>query len=191
MPAIPKNIDWDAIEREYRTAQFSNREIAYQFGCSHTAIQKRAKKYGWKQDLSNRVKEAVSRKAVSIVANLDKDATDDEIVDVVSDRAVEALELQRKDIQALRQTEQRLLKELEDGPTKLYLAQYQGKIVEKVVGLTVSEQSVAVANLAAVQHKRIALERQALGIDSDGRRADPVDEITINFKSPEDKNTDE
>ncbi len=49
-------------------------------------------------------------------------------------------------------------------PTKLYIGQYQGKTVEKIIGITVTERASALQALAGVQHKRIQLERQAFSI---------------------------
>jgi hypothetical protein len=40
-------IDWMALETTYRAGKASNRELARRFGCSETAIRKRALKEGW------------------------------------------------------------------------------------------------------------------------------------------------
>lgn len=50
--------DWEAIERDYRSGQFTDREIGAKYGLSHGAIQKRAKRDGWQKDLSGAVKAA-------------------------------------------------------------------------------------------------------------------------------------
>ncbi len=42
-----------------------------------------------------------------------------------------------------------------------------------------TERAAALQALAGEMHKRIALERQAFGIDEDGRRPDTYDEINI------------
>lgn len=44
--------DWESIERDYRTAPLSVRQIARAHGITHTAITKRAAKGSWKRDLS-------------------------------------------------------------------------------------------------------------------------------------------
>ena len=57
-----KPIDWAAIERDYRTGTFSNRELAHRHGCTETAIRKRAKREGWEKDLSEEVRRATAAK---------------------------------------------------------------------------------------------------------------------------------
>jgi hypothetical protein len=44
-----KPVDWDGIERDYCSGEMGLREIARWYGVSHTAINKRAKKDGWKR----------------------------------------------------------------------------------------------------------------------------------------------
>lgn len=161
-----KTYDWEAIEREFRAGVLSIRELGRKHGCSDTAIRKRAKKEGWERDLSAKVREKVRTKLVRSKVRT-PNANDAQIVEEESDRVVDTLNLLRKDIVDLGKVESKLMKELLGEPTKLYLAQYQGKVVEKVVNLTVSERCQAANNLANVQHKRIALMRQAIGMDDD------------------------
>ena len=165
--------DWEAIEEEYRSGLLSIRELGRQFDCSDTAIRKRAKTYGWKRDLSKKVRDEVRSRMVRSEVRT-SNATDREIVDAAAETRVRVIELQRKDIKQLRELENKLLKELSGKPTKLYITQYQGDIIQKVVALTVSERSQAANNLANVQHKRIALERQAFGIDETSATTEDV-----------------
>jgi hypothetical protein len=60
-----KNVDWEAIEREYRAGQLTVVEIGRQHGLSHTAINKRAKRDGWTRNLADKVREEVSARLVS------------------------------------------------------------------------------------------------------------------------------
>jgi hypothetical protein len=162
-----KVLDWEAIEREYRAGLLSIREIARQFKCSDGAIRKRAKESNWKRDLSAKVRKRAHEKLVRSevrTSNVDDEA----IIEEASNRIVEIQRLQRNDINALRELEASLISEIKSNPTKLYITQYQGQIVEKEVGLTAAERSQAANNLANVQHKRIALERQAYGMDDEG-----------------------
>ena len=52
-------IDWEAVEREYRAGQLSNRMIAEKHGISETAIRKRAKRDGWERERAARQQEPV------------------------------------------------------------------------------------------------------------------------------------
>ena len=42
-----RDIDWDAVERDYRTGTFSLRELAERHRCSHSAIANFAGRHGW------------------------------------------------------------------------------------------------------------------------------------------------
>lgn len=66
---VPKKsrIDWDAVERDYRTGKFTLRELAEKHGVSHQAIAKRAKTNSWTQDLGDQIRQATNAK---LVANL-------------------------------------------------------------------------------------------------------------------------
>jgi predicted DNA-binding protein YlxM (UPF0122 family) len=163
--AARKDLDWEAIEQEFRAGQISVAEIARKHGTSHQAIFQRAKRKNWKRDLTSTIKQRTQQKLVADVA--DRNATDDEIAEAASDRAANVVRSHRKDIASLRELESNLIKELNSNPTKLYITQYQGEIVEKVVRLTAAERAQAANNLANVQHKRIQLERQAFNIGTD------------------------
>jgi hypothetical protein len=41
------NIDWTAVEQDYRQGPLSLRELACKHGCSHSAIANRADRLGW------------------------------------------------------------------------------------------------------------------------------------------------
>ena len=65
----------------------------------------------------------------------------------------------------MKAVEQKLLAELDNEPTKLYITQHKGVIISEVIALTVVEKTTALHNLASVQAKRIELERQAFNLD--------------------------
>ena len=102
-------------------------------------------------------------------------------IDAASDRAVQVVELHRQDIIRLQREEQRLLKELGDNHKKLWVGQFQGEVITKEFGITVTERASAFQALTSSAHKRIQLERQAYNVDEAGNRPDPITEITINL----------
>lgn len=62
MSATPRDIDWPKVEVHYRAGLLPLREIAEQFGISHTAINKRAKANGWERDLKAKIRAAADAK---------------------------------------------------------------------------------------------------------------------------------
>lgn len=52
-----EEIDWVAIERQYRLGQKTNLQLASEYGIDHSGISKRAKRYGWIQDKSEEVRQ--------------------------------------------------------------------------------------------------------------------------------------
>src|SRR6185295_17077947 len=68
-PKSERSIDWERVEIEYRRGVLTLREIAEAAGCTHGAVNKRAKAEGWTRDLRAKVNakadELVSKAAVS------------------------------------------------------------------------------------------------------------------------------
>ena len=162
--------DWEKIEAEYRAGVLSLREIARIHGCTDTAIRKKAKACGWTRDLSKKIEEAVRSKLVRTEVRIPA-ATEREVVDAEADLQVRVRLEHRRGWKKLRELEDRLLDELGgegmDAPKKLYITQYQGQIVQKEVGLTVSEKASTLLSLANVRARRIEMERKAFNMDGD------------------------
>ena len=59
-----KNVDWPAIERDYRTGKFTLRELEAKHGPTHTTIARRAERLGWAKDLGDAIRQATSAKLV-------------------------------------------------------------------------------------------------------------------------------
>jgi len=49
-----REIDWNAIECDYRSASLSLRELAAKHGCSHSAIANFAGRHGWTRERPHR-----------------------------------------------------------------------------------------------------------------------------------------
>ena len=81
-----KQIDWEAIEREYRSGSLSVAEIARQHKISHPAILKKAKKFGWKRSLSDQVRKRVTEKLVTDAVT-DNNASDEEVTEAAAEVA--------------------------------------------------------------------------------------------------------
>lgn len=166
-------VDWERIEAEYRAGVLTLRQIASGHDISHVSIAKRAKKEGWDRNLQARIQaQAIAQvNKAQVNAPVNK-VTENEVVAVNARMQADKILEHRKDLTRLRQLEEQLMEELSggedgNGPYKLYITQYQGQIVEKVVGLTVSEKASTLQSLAAVRAKRIELERKAFGMESE------------------------
>ena len=83
-----KTVDWDAIERDYRTGKFTKRELGERFGISHTAINKRANQYCWTQDLSDAIQKATQAKLALQARAAERDKQSADAVSTVVSAAV-------------------------------------------------------------------------------------------------------
>ncbi len=161
-------IDWDKGDKLIRAGVLTNREIAKQLSCSEGAVRKRVKSGNVDRDLTAEVRKAAKAKLVRTKVRTGTQTSDNEIIEEAAELQAGVVRSHRKDISKLRDLEQEMIKELGDKekpPTKLYTAQYQGKVIMEEVGIAVTERSSALNALAAVQQKRIQLERQAFNIE--------------------------
>ncbi len=58
-------MDWDAVERDYRTGKFTQRELADKYGVVHGAVGKKARENGWQKDLTEEIRQATNSKLVA------------------------------------------------------------------------------------------------------------------------------
>lgn len=117
---MASEIDWDAIERDYRAGIKTIREIAAEHNITHGYVNKRAKQYDWGRDLSARIKqkadELVSK---SIVAAKVSKATEQEIIQTVAELQAAVLLNERADITRLSVIAEKLEEELESSKDDL------------------------------------------------------------------------
>lgn len=177
-----KQVDWEAIEREFRAGQLSVVEIGRQFGVSHTAINKRAKANGWQRDLADKVRRRVAAQLVSEVSPEVSAARETETIEIAARRGVEVVRQHRSDIQEASRLVRALLSELDEGTT------HNGDIVEAIGSEDVSHQrrsamlrAVALPSRAAVIKDLansakilIDLERRAFNLDEPQDDAPPT-----------------
>ena len=97
-----KQVDWELVEKDYRAGIKTVRQIAEERGVSHTAINKKAKQFGWERDLQQKIQTAaknkVSRKTVSTEVSKETKLTDALVVDKYSDIVAEVDQIQREDV---------------------------------------------------------------------------------------------
>lgn len=168
-----KKVDWVPIEPYWAAGQLSKAEIGRKFEVSVAALNKRFKKTGLVYgSLSSSVKLKIDAK---LIEEPDKEqvsvqvsgAKPEDVVDQAAEIGANVIRCHRKDIAALREEEAKLLLELGDDPTKLWIGQHQGQIVKEEVGIAVTERIAALRNLTAARERRIKLERQAFNLDAE------------------------
>lgn len=182
--------DWDAIERDYRTGQFSLRELSAKHGISHTAIAKRAKEKGWLRDLSDDVRRETNARLIDATAKKSAEAAGDadevstgvysevysgnpgsqEAVRAAGKANAEIVLGHRKNIKRIRLISERHLELLE--------AMLKGNEAEReqaITRLCISRGDGVTSHLKAaidLVDRIIRLERQAFGLDESDQRSD-------------------
>lgn len=192
--------DWERIEQLYRAGVLSLREIA--IACppvNHVAIARRAKKSGWVQDLSAKIKakadDLVTRQAVTADVTAERVVSDRNVIDANAKVIADIRMAHRSDIGRSRRLANKLLAELEaitdengtlrelidqlkddEGPAALLEA------AEKMASLP--GRSKIIKELSDTLKNLILLERQAYDLDS-ATDADPASaSLTVSFVKP-------
>lgn len=62
-PFEATGVDWEAVERDYRAGQLSNRALAAEHGISESAVRKEAKKHGWIKGEAHAIRARAREKA--------------------------------------------------------------------------------------------------------------------------------
>lgn len=159
--------DWDRIERDYRTGQYSNRELSRTHGPSEATIRGRAKQGGWARDLSEQIRQRVREKTTAVVAVEVSRAEDDEqIIEQAAEAGAEIVRgHQRMLIKAKDLTcslMEQLGKQLESGTITVQTK--DGKIAEVDVPLDYAGKTLGNATMAL--ERVIKMERQSYGLDA-------------------------
>ena len=111
-------VDWERIEQLFRAGVLSLREIAAACpGSNHVAIARRAKKEGWVQDLSAKIKakanDLVTRQAVTADVTAERAVTDRTLIEINAQVIANVRMAHRGDISRSRSVANKLLDELE------------------------------------------------------------------------------
>lgn len=177
---MTRDVDWEAIERDYRAGQLSVVEIGRQNGVSHTAINKRAKKQGWTRDLTEKVRKEVSARLVSPEVS---EANARQAVDDAATRAVTLVRQHRGSLGRAHLIAEKLLAELDYGTdnaeaiedaieaeTKNDKDPKRRAAMLKAVALP--SRAATLRELSQVFKNLIPLERQAFNLDASGAGPD-------------------
>lgn len=89
-PSSRPQVDWDAVERDYRAGVKTLRQMADEHGISHVAINKRAKRDGWSRDLAAKIQakadELVTKNAVTKPVTVETKVSERDIVEANADQ---------------------------------------------------------------------------------------------------------
>ncbi len=164
-----RSINWPAIEIDYRAGVKSLRVLAAEYGISHGAINKRARRDGWSRDLSARIaertREMVSRAAVSAEDTAVSRAAERTVVEANATLQADIILAHRTDIQAARALVVSMLGELDAA----------GQAREE---LSLSSRAGIVDKLSGALSRLVALEREAFGLNRGEVAPDPIDEMS-------------
>jgi hypothetical protein len=198
MAAKSKDIDWDAVGRDYRAGILSDRAIGKKYGVSHTAVAKKAKEEKWVRDLSKRIEKSredkVARSLVSTKVAKQRVATDHEVVEANAEVQKNIILEHRQDLRDTRELVKRLLSEL--GASCMTVEQIHlladahvtlmagpdgerdpkavAKLTEAwIKSMGLSDRATSVQKLVNALCGLIERERQAFGIDknTDGQQS--------------------
>ena len=183
-----KTYDWEAIEREYRTGQLSNREISRQYDVPESSLRSRAKARKWAKDLSSQVKQKVKENLLRSVLRSDC-ATDEEIIEVAARRGADIIDLHRDHISKSRESVSLLLDQLVEAATKR--VEIEGENEEETKGdsnlqrrnlmfkaVALPAHSSVAVHLTSALKNLINLERQAYNLgDDDEPKENALSEI--------------
>ncbi len=155
-----KKIDWEKVETEYRIGRLSLREIGATFGCSDTAVRKKAKKEGWERDLSEKIESKVRAKLVRADVRAESKTSERELVEANAQAIINIRLEHRSDIRRAKDIVSRLFQEV-DGAVLV-----KGKDDPPEV-LSLPQRVDCVRKLTDSAKTLIGLEREAWGIKTD------------------------
>jgi len=175
--------DWERIEQLYRAGVLSLREIAIACpGPNHVAIARRAKKLGWVQDLSAKIKakanDLVTRQAVTADVTAERAVSDKAVIEINAQAIASIRMAHRGDIARGRRLTNKLLDELEGLTDNRELFDQLGELMRdpddngfdkrndlygKVISLP--GRSKTMKEMADTLKTLVSLERQAFNLD--------------------------
>lgn len=180
-----REIDWEAVELDYRAGIKTLRVMAEEHGVSHVSIQKRATKNGWARDLQAKIKQKtealVTKMAVTKEVTSERVVTENAIVTANAEMRATVLFRHRKDFERLQSMCESMSDELEiqavckQEVTRLAEivamaengdkedAEYAMKVISKTLGL--SNRADTFKKLIDAKKTLVALEREVMGID--------------------------
>ncbi|MGP3789779.1 hypothetical protein [Pseudomonas sp. B392_1p] len=161
--------DWTAVERDYRTGQYSNRELARIHGPSEGAIRKRAADGGWTRDLSEQIRQRVREKTGRAIAQeIVQAETDAEVVEQAAEVGAGIVRGHQQLLRKAKTLAETLMDQLETQLSRgtITVQLKSGDTAEIDTPLDYAGKTLGNATMAL--ERTIRLERQAYGLDDEG-----------------------
>lgn len=198
-----RRLDWEAIERDYRTGKFTLRELEAKHGAGYAKISARAKKDGWTKDLADVVRQATKAALIAEVATARATEGQTEATNVVLAAAElnKQVILQHRD--ELRQARTLAMDLLAEVKAQQLLASDKELLAQVLAGK--AEDIRQIADAQRVVHKALATgsrvssvkalaetltklhsgERVAFGLNEDEPPGDERTSLPIEFVEPQ------
>lgn len=197
MANVNHKIDWKRIERLYRAGLLSIWEIARECGTVEGNIRYRAKKEGWKRDLTDAMRSATRHKLVEELAKASetpgaatklRESSDEEIIELAARTQVEVVRQHQTTLGSGHSLTLRMLSELDATTTlkdeleeliKSTISPSRQRAVMAAVSL--ASRATTLRNLASSAREWITMERQAFNIAEDrggNKEQRKMDEMT-------------
>lgn len=166
-----KRVDWEAVERDYRTGSMSLRELGLKHNVDNAAIARKKKKEGWTQDLSAAVRQATNAALIQEIVS----TAVSEGQQSVSTAVFAAAEVNRQVIVGHRAALQRLKQDsLFARERLLALAESAADVREAATVVSALEASGRTLKMV------IEAERKAFNLDDDDEKGDKG-AVTVNI----------
>lgn len=178
---MAKQVDWEAIERDYSEGMLTLRQIADKYNnvVSHVAISNRAKDFGWSKDLRDRIRakaqEKLNKRALNGSLTKPGFVNQDEIIECNAEVQADILSHHRKDGKQARGLAAKLLAEVERTGDCLDELNAISEIIETADSARAQQLFEKVTSIPQriksakdgidALARAIAIERQAFGID--------------------------
>lgn len=153
---VKRRVDWDAVERDFRTAKFTLRELGAKYGVSHAAIGKKSRDNAWQQDLTEQIRQATNTKLTAELVSSEVDKS----FHAISNTVQAAAEVNTRIILSHRVRLSSLSDAVETAKAKLLQL---GDSVSDIREAATFVQ--AVGNLATATKTLIEQERKAFNLD--------------------------
>jgi hypothetical protein len=174
------DVDWEAIERDYRLGNLTNTELAQRHGVGRGSLLRKAKKEGWTRDLSAEVR---ARTRAALIGNESRGVADSSRpasdVDRVVATNVEVIERHRQMLAKGAEVTAKILAELDEATE--HREEIEEAIEEETAGdrsgkrrqmmlkaVSVASRASALNAISNAVRNFIAAERRSFNLDEPG-----------------------